>query len=61
MVNPYLPNDTKEIKQKLLKTIDINKVEELFADIDPAILKPFIILRLGLGPEGPFPISHLRT
>jgi len=43
MANPYFPNDTKEIKRKLLKTINIDCVEELFSDIDPAIMKSLSI------------------
>ena len=31
--NPYIPNDTDEIKQRLLEGIGIRSVEEVFADI----------------------------
>ncbi len=31
--NPYIPNDTDEIKQRLLKGIGIRSVEEVFVDI----------------------------
>ncbi|MDQ1280873.1 MAG: glycine dehydrogenase subunit 1 [Thermoproteota archaeon] len=38
MTNPYLPNDTDEIRQKLLKTIGIKNTDELFSDIPSTIL-----------------------
>ena len=31
--NPYIPNDTDEIKQKLLKSIGLQSVEDVFEDI----------------------------
>lgn len=49
MHNQYIPNDTEEIREQLVKTIGIKDIEDLFLDIPPKIL-----LKQQLNIPGPF-------
>ena len=54
MSNQYIPNDTSEIRRKLMKEIGINHVDELFSDIDEEI-------RLKGSMNLPGPLSELEV
>ncbi len=37
MVHPYIPNDSDEVRRRMLSTIGVNNIEDLFSDIPKAV------------------------
>jgi len=54
MSNQYIPNDTEEIREKLVKTVGIKETEDLFSDIPKDV-------RLRKPPSIPSPLSEIEV